>query len=352
MSGEPVGVGLVGYGMSGSSLHAPLIGAEPRLRLRAVVSSDPARVHRDLPDVPVVPTLDALLADDGAELVVVAAPNPVHHALAAAALRADRHVVVDKPFTVTAAEADELVELAAERGRSLAVFHQRRWDGDFATVRRCVEAGVLGRVAVYAAHYDRFRPAPADAWAERVVPGAGVLYDLVSHLVDQALCLFGPPRDVWADVRAQRPGAVVDDYVHLVLGYGSLRVLLRAGSLVRDPGPRFAVHGDAGSLVTHGADGQIAAMLAGARPGDAGWGAPGPDRYATLTTTVAGLPLTGRLDGAPGAYETFYREIAAAVRGAGPVPVTGQEGRATVRVLESAAESGRTGQVVRLGGAR
>ena len=349
MIGAPVGVGLVGYGMSGSSLHAPLIGAEPALRLRAVVSSDAARVHRDLPDVPVVPSLDAMLGDDGVELVVVAAPNQAHHALAGAALRADRHVVVDKPFTVTAAEADELVALAAERGRALAVFHQRRWDGDFVTVRRCVEAGALGRVAVYAAQYDRFRPAPTLRWTEHAVPGAGVLYDLVSHLVDQALCLFGPPVDVSADVRAQRPGAVVDDYAHLVLGYGSLRVLLRAGSLVSDPGPRFTVHGDAGSLVTHGVDGQIAAILGGARPGDPGWGAPVPDRYATLTGSVAGLRSTGRVDGAPGAYETFYRAVAAAVRGAGPVPVTGEEGRATVRVLEAAVESSRTGRVVPLG---
>jgi scyllo-inositol 2-dehydrogenase (NADP+) len=346
MSGQPIGVGLVGYGVAGSSLHAPLIGAEPGLRLRAVVSRNADRVHRDLESVQVVPTAAELLADPEVRLVVVAAPNAVHGELAAAALRAGRHVVVDKPFTVSSAEADELIALAARQGRLLAAFHQRRWDGDFRTVERCVRDGVLGRVGTYAAHYDRFRPEPAARWRERDEPGAGLLYDLGPHLVDQALHLFGPPETVVADVRAQRPGAVVDDYFHLVLGYGRLRVILHAGSLVRAPGPRFAVHGDAGSLVTHGIDGQVAALLAGRRPGDDGWGAQGDDWDCTLSTEVAGLPLTGRLAGAPGAYETFYRELAAAIRGEGPVPVPAEDARDSIRVLETARRSSADGRTL------
>ena len=212
-----------------------------------------------------------LLDDPEIELVVVAAPNAAHHELARAALLAGRHVVVDKPFTLTSAQADDLIDVAAREDRRLTVFHQRRWDADYRTVRHCVQAGVLGRLGTYVARYDRFRPT-VDA-RDRPIPGAGVLYDLGPHLIDQALHLFGLPDDVLADVTAQRPGSGADDYVHLVLRYGPLRVVLHAGSLVREPGPRFEVHGDAASLVTRGRDGQVAALLAGRRPGDPGWGA-------------------------------------------------------------------------------
>ncbi|WP_214370528.1 Gfo/Idh/MocA family oxidoreductase [Pseudonocardia sp. H11422] len=289
MSGDAIGVGLVGYGTSGADLHAPLIAAEPRLRLRAVVSGKPDRVHRDLPSVPVVQAATHLLDDPAVELVVVAAPNAVHHELARAALLAGRHVVVDKPFAVTSAEADELIELAGRQDRRLSIFHQRRWDNDFLTVKRCVRGGVLGQVSTYIARYDRFSPDPVvHRWQERDQPGAGLLYDLGAHLIDQAVNLFGLPETVLADVRAQRTGAVVDDYFHLVLGYGQLRVILHAGSLIRPPGPRFEVHGHAGSFVKHGLDGQIAALLAGRRPGDAGWGMEDEQRYGTLTADAGG----------------------------------------------------------------
>jgi scyllo-inositol 2-dehydrogenase (NADP+) len=343
---DGVGVGLVGYGMAGSSLHAPLITAEPRLRLRAAVTSNPDRVHRDLPDLPVVPTLAALLDDPAVELVVVATPNAAHHDLARTALLAGRHVVVDKPFTVTSAEADDLIALAGERGLALCVFHQRRWDADQLTIRRCVEEGLVGRVSTFVARFDRFKPGPNTRWTEEDRPGAGVLYDLGAHLIDQALGLFGTPETVWADLGAQRPGGGAVDYVHVVLRYGPLRAILHAGSLVRAPGPRFEVHGDRGSFVKDGMDGQIAAILAGARPGDPGFGAEPPERYGSLTTELAGLTSTGRLASVPGSYATFYREMAAAVRGEGPVPVPAEQARDVVRVIECAMASSRDGRVV------
>jgi scyllo-inositol 2-dehydrogenase (NADP+) len=346
---EPIGVGLVGYGLAGSVLHAPLIAAEPRLRLHAVASSRPERVRRDLPAVRVVATPDALLEDPAVELAVVAAPNALHHRLAGAALRAGRHVVVDKPLVTSSAEADELIGLAGEQGRLLSVFHNRRWDGDYLTVRHCVRAGLLGRVSTYIARYDRFAPRPAGGWREGEGPGAGVLWDLGAHLVDQALALFGPPATVMADVGRQRPGALTDDYFHLVLGYGELRAILHAGSLVRAPGPRFEVHGDKGSFRKYGVDGQAAALEAGARPGDPGWGSDPEDRYGSLTTEVAGLEVTGRLATLPGSWQSFYRGVAEAIRGEGPVPVTGEEARATVRIIERALESGRQGRVVAAG---
>jgi len=343
---QPIGVGLVGYGVSGSVLHAPLVTAEPRLRLHAVASRHPERVHRDVPGVPVVPTPPELLEDPGVELVVVAAPNTLHYELAGLALAAGRHVVVDKPFVTRSSEADELIRLAERQGRLLSVFQNRRWDNDYLTVERCVRAGTLGRVSTYIARYDRFRPRPAGGWREQDLPGSGTLYDLGSHLIDQALHLFGLPGTVMADVRAQRPGGAVDDYLHVVLGYQELRAILHAGSLVRAPGPRFEVHGDQGSFVKHGLDPQEKALRSGRRPGDPDWGVDPPDRYGTLTTGTAGLELTGRLATLPGSYESFYREMAAAILGKGPVPVAAEAARDTVAVIEYALQSSTEGRVV------
>ena len=326
-----IGVGLIGYGLGGAVFHAPLIQAEPRLRLHVVVTSRAGQVERDHPGVRVVASADELLADPAVELVVVAAPNAVHHELAAAALLAGRHVVVDKPFTLTTADADELIALAESEDRLLSVFQSRRWDGDFLTVRRCLEAGLLGRVSSFISRYDRFRPAPKGGWKEEDVPGSGILWDLGPHLVDQALQLFGLPETVWADLHVQRPGVEAVDYVHLVLGYGRLRVLLHAGMELRDPGPRFEVHGDRGSLLTRGLDLQ--------------------EVDATLTTEVAGLELRGRLAGVPDDHGAFYAAMAAAVAGEGPVPVTAAEARDTVMVIEHALASSHEGRVVRVGAA-
>jgi scyllo-inositol 2-dehydrogenase (NADP+) len=344
-----IGVGLAGYGLGGSVFHAPLIQAEPGLRLHAVVTSRDEQVRRELPGVGAVGSAAELLEDPAVELVVVAAPNAVHHQLAAAALRAGRHVVVDKPFALSTADADELIGLAEATDRRLSVFHNRRWDSDFLTVRRCLEAGVLGDVSTFTSRYDRFRPVPKGSWKEQDVPGSGVLWDLGPHLVDQALQLFGLPETVWADVGVQRPGVEAVDYLHLALGYGRLRVLLHAGMEVRDPGPRFEVHGDRGSFVKHGMDLQEQALRAGGRPGDPGWGSEPPDRHGTLTGEVAGLELRGRLESVPGDYGAFYAAMAAAIRGDGPVPVPAAEARDVIMVIELALASAREGRVVRVG---
>jgi len=328
MRQDAIGVGLIGYGLGGSVFHAPLIEAEPRLRLHAVVTSRAGQVERDHPGVRVVGSAAELLEDPAVELVVVAAPNAVHHELAAAALAAGRHVVVDKPFTLTTADADDLIALAERQDRLLSVFQSRRWDGDFLTVRRCLEAGLLGRVSSFESRYDRFRPAPKGGWKEEDVAGSGLLWDLGPHLIDQALQLFGLPETVWADLQVQRPGVEAVDWVDLVLGYGRLRVLLRAAMEVRDPGPRFEVHGDRGSLLT--------------------WGLDRPEVDATLTTEVAGLELRGRLAGLPGDHGAYYAAMAAAVAGQGPVPVTAAEARDVIMVIEHALESGRQGRVVRV----
>ncbi|WP_244433809.1 Gfo/Idh/MocA family oxidoreductase [Azospirillum sp. B506] len=300
-------VGLLGFGLAGSVFHAPLIRSEPRMRLTAVASSRIDDIRRGAPGAEAT-TAEAVIADPDIDLVVIATPNTSHAPLAREALLAGKHVVIDKPMATSAAEADELIELAKRQGRLLSVFHNRRWDNDFLTLRACLEAGEIGRPYHYEAHYDRFRPQIKQGWRERTLAGSGVLFDLGAHLIDQALTLFGMPDRILADVGSQRPDAQVDDWFHIVLGYGPMRAILHCGTVVCRPGPRFRLLCDGGSFLKHGMDGpgggparrpHADGTQAGARtirrispcwPGptvrNAGW-RPFP---ATIPPTIAGLP--------------------------------------------------------------
>ncbi len=329
-------VGLVGYGMAGSIFHAPVIAAVEGLRLTTVVSGRPADVARDLPGVAVVGAAEAAFADPAIDLIVIATPNTTHAALAQAALEAGKHVVIDKPMTTTLAEADALVALAARQGRMLSVYHNRRWDGDFLTIRTLLADRRLGEVYAYEAHYDRFRPEIKAGWRERALPGSGVLFDLGSHLVDQALVLFGLPETVTADVFAQRPGARVDDYFHIVLGYGKRRAIVHASSLVREPGPHFTLHGDGGSFVKYGLDTQEAALKAGRPVGAPGWGDDDPTAFGRLVDASGARETIPTL---PGSYAGYYAAVAAAIARGGPVPVSAESARDVIAVLEAARRS-------------
>ncbi|WP_129357129.1 oxidoreductase [Sorangium cellulosum] len=339
-------VGLIGYGLAGAVFHAPLIRSVPRLRLAAIATRREGQVMTDHSGVAVHPTPEVLIAEPGIDLVVIATPNETHFPLARAALEAGKHVVVDKPFTITSAEADELIALAARRGRLLSVFQNRRWDADFRTVRHCIEQGLLGEVASYEAHFDRFRPAIKQGWREQESPGSGILYDLGAHLIDQALLLFGPPRAVTADLLAQRPGARAVDYFHLTLDHGRRRVILRSSTLAREPGPRFAVHGAGGSFLKYGIDGQEEALKAGKRPGAPAWGQEDPRWHGTLLTADGERRV---IESLPGAYEAYYEGIAAAILDGGPPPVRAEEARDVIRVIEAAMKSSAERRTIALG---
>lgn len=351
-----VRVGLVGYGFSGSTFHAPVLAAAEGLRLTAVVSSKADRVRADWPDVRTYRHLHEILADADVDVVVLTSPNTEHFPQAKAALEAGKHVVVEKPFTVTSREADDLIDQAARRGLVLSVYHNRRWDNDFRTVRRVLDTGLLGRVHSYEAHFDRYRPEVRQRWREQDLPGSGILYDLGPHLIDQALVLFGSPQTVTADLAIQRLDGASLDVFHVVLGYPQLRVSLSAGMLMRSPGPRFALHGDRGSFVKHGLDPQEEALKQGRRPprcrADGGvddrndWGADPPDAYGLLVTEVDGLELASRIPTEQGYYPAYYRELAAAIRNGEPPPVAAAAGRDTIRVIELAHESDRSGRRV------
>lgn len=338
----PLRTGLIGYGLSGARFHAPLLAAEPAFTLAAVATRRAEDVSRDWPGVRVL-SQDALLADPSLALVIIATPNDTHAALTERALLAGKHVVVEKPFTLEAAEASRLDALARERGLCLTVFHNRRWDGDFLTVRQLLEQGRLGRLFSVESHFDRFRPRVKARWKEEDVPGGGTLWDLGSHLIDQALQLFGLPESISADLGRQRTGARATDWFHLVLRYGELRVLLHSGSVVHAPWPRFVLQGEGDAWHKDGLDPQEEQLGAGLRPGMAGWGVEPPERSGRLS-------LGGSVPGLPGRYEAFYRQLAAAIAGEGPVPVTAESAGQVVRVIQAAVRSAEEGRRIPLQG--
>ncbi|MCY1671326.1 oxidoreductase [Novosphingobium sp. SL115] len=330
-------VALVGYGYAGNTFHAPLIAAEPRLHLAAVVSRDAAKVRADFPDMRVEADIAVVLADPGIDLVVIATPNDSHAPLAHTAIDAGKAVVVDKPLALTLAEGRGIADHAARRGTLLSVFHNRRWDGDFLTLQRMIGEGQIGQVAHFESHFDRFRPVVRNRWRENPGPGSGVWADLGPHLVDQALCLFGMPERVMASVGTLRDGAQTDDWAHVVLEYPRLRCVLHAGMLVAGGSPRFVVHGDKGSIVTHGLDPQEGQLVGGMRPGAADWGYNG-----AVLDLFDGDGIKTALPIAAGDYPRFYADIAAALGGAAP-PVNVAQALDVMAVVEAAARAANCG---------
>jgi scyllo-inositol 2-dehydrogenase (NADP+) len=283
----------------------------------------------------------AAIADPDIGLVVIATPNATHFPLAKAALEAGKHVVIDKPFAVTADEADALIALAAARSRMLSVFHNRRWDGDFRTVRALVESGRLGEIMLCEMAWDRFRLERRDNWKDAGGPGTGLLFDLGSHLIDQALLLFGAPDSLAADLAVQRAEAVADDYFALTLHYGAHRVVLGCSTLVAAPRPRFALHGAGGSFVKYGLDPQEAAMDAGATPGLPGFGIEEP-RWHGIFTAPDGARET--VETLPGRYLAFYEGVVRAIAGGASPPVDPAEARDGLRLIERARRSAGEGR--------
>ncbi|RBD09391.1 oxidoreductase, partial [Xanthomonas oryzae pv. oryzae] len=253
---KPFNLAVVGYGYVGRTFHAPLIASTPGLQLHSVVSSKPQQPQADFPGINVVADLDSALADPALDAVVLATPNQTHAPFALQALAAGKHVLVDKPFALDVAQAQQMVDAANAAGRIISVFQNRRWDADFLTVRRLIEEGQLGDVMEFHSHFDRYRPQIRDRWRESESPGAGLWYDLGPHLLDQALQLFGVPQGIGADLQRQRDQARSVDYFHVTLHYPRLRAILHAGSLVADSSLRFAVHGTRGSYLKHGLDTQ------------------------------------------------------------------------------------------------
>ncbi|WP_406649869.1 oxidoreductase [Aliisedimentitalea scapharcae] len=335
-------VGLLGYGNAGRVFHAPLIVAEPRLELTRIGSRDFS--DKTLPQGATgAPILD-VVNDPDIDLVVVATPNDSHASLAELALRAGKHVVVDKPFTLDSGSAARIVQLAEDTGKMLSVFQNRRWDGGYLTARDVVDDGLLGSISYGAFHFDRYSPAIKDRWREWDRPGAGILYDLGPHLVDQIVVLFGMPDAVTANLARQRQGAVVDDFFHIVLEFGPTRIVAHASSLMPDHAPRISLFGARACLFQYGFDGQEDALKRGERPGDPQWGQTPGGRAEIVDMNGERRALKLR----DGQYEAFYAGIADAICDGAPLAVTGSQALEVMRVLDAAKISGQTGTRVML----
>lgn len=325
--------------MSSRVFHAPLISTNPELRLTHIVQPHGDEAANTYPQAKIARGLDTLLADGAVQLVVVATPNSTHFEVASRALSAGKHVVVDKPFTISTSEADTLIALSRKTGRILSVFQNRRWDGDFLTVKQILETRLLGRVAEFENRFDRFRPVRnPKAWREQALPGSGLLYDLGSHLLDQALVLFGRPSTIYAELHRQREDAVADDRIEVHLDYPQLRVMVKAGMLVCEPSPRFVLYGTQGSYVKYGLDPQEAALKSGALPNQPDWGKEKEDAWGTHARCDP-APQRTKYPTLPGSYPSYYTNIARALRGEEELAVKPEQARDVIRLIELAEQS-------------
>ena len=336
---DNIRVAIIGYGYASKTFHAPLISGTPGMTLAAVSSSDEGKVRIDWPAVSVVAEPRQLLDDPNIDLIVIPTPNDTHFPLAKAALEAGKHVVVDKPFTVTLSQARELDAVARSRGRLLSVFHNRRWDSDFLTVKSLINEGLLGEVCYFESHFDRYRPRIRDRWRERGGPGSGIWFDLGPHLLDQAICLFGLPVSMTVDLAQLRPGAQSTDYFHAVLVYPQRRVILHATLLAAAETARFIVHGSRGSYIKYGLDPQEERLKNGERLPQEDWGYDMRDGILT------------RIDGEdrseeswltlPGDYPAYYAAIRDALNGNGENPVPASQAIQIMELIELGIESAK-----------
>lgn len=337
-----INTGIIGFGLSGRVFHLPFLQLNPGFRIRKIVERNSDDSKTFYPEVDVVRNYTDLLTDPGIDLVVICTPNHLHFPMAKDSLKAGKHIVVEKPFTIHTAEADELIKLSEESGKKIFVYHNRRWDGDFLTIRKLLKSGALGDLNEYEAHFDRFRPEiPVNAWREEKSNGGGVLYDLGSHLIDQALALFGVPLELEAEITSQRNGSRVDDFFRILLIYKNMNVILTSGMLVDDPGPRYILHGVLGSFIKYGIDPQENDLRQGLVPENNNWGVENPDKWGLVTIDYLDLNVHGAIETEAGCYQEFYRNVYDSLVNNEGMAIQPVEARNVVRIIEIAFESSR-----------
>lgn len=341
---DALNVALIGYGYAGKTLHAPLIDSVEGLQLVAVCSSNAEKVWADHASVNVSATPDELFIQSNIDVVVIATPNHTHFDLARRALLAGKHVVVDKPFTVTAAQARELTALAEQLGLVLSVFHNRRWDADFLTVRKLITSAKLGELISFESRFDRYRPEVRLRWREQAGEGSGLWYDLGPHLVDQALQLFGCPIAIQANFAIQRKNAQVVDCFEVFLRYTNLHVSLHASMLVADESPRFVIRGSSGSYIKYGLDTQEDALKRGDLPGSTKWGRDPRDGVLQMTQDNS----SGAVPTIAGDYRQYYAKFRDAILLKTPNPVLSADAVLTMELIELACKSTELGCEMRV----
>ena len=335
-------VGLIGFGFVSKTFHAPLLLATEGYRITKVSSRHPDDVRALLSKVDVVADPEALATDQNIDLVVIASPNETHAPLAELAMRAGRNVVVDKPFTITVQQARHLAAVARDKKVVLSVFQNRRWDSDFLTVQTAIRGEVTGRLVQFESRIDRYRPEVRERWREVPGPGAGLLYDLAPHLIDQSLVLFGIPDTVQATLALQRTGARTDDFFQVVLRYGEMVATLQAGSLVSGGSARFAVHGERASFIKHKPDIQEDQLRAGVVPGSPEWGIDPDDAILYEGATSDRLAVAATR----GDQRRYYFALRDALLGKGRNPVPAEQGATVMAIIEACIRSHNEGRRV------
>jgi predicted dehydrogenase len=328
-------VAILGFGLSGRYLQAPFFLANPNFRLKTIVSQNqnPQDIY---PGVQKATSLDAVLADPEIDLVSIASPNETHFEYTQRSLQAGKHVLVEKPFTATATEAETLLKMAKDLGRHLFVFQNRRWDSDFLTVKKAIEEGLIGEVLSYEAHFNRYKPVlNPKKWKEVVAPGNGILYDLGSHILDQTILLFGKPQSFWGQTFTQREHSEIDDAFDIRLDYGKIKVTLKSSLLVREDTPRYIIQGTKGSFVKHGIDVQEDHLkLMGLLPGMPGFGIEPEENWATINTNVGNLHIRGRVETLPGNWMPLFQNMHEVIQGTAAPAIDLEDIVEQVRIME------------------
>jgi len=343
-------VGLASFGMSGKVFHAPILSHHQGFELAKVLERSKSELKDFYPESVSVKTFNELIDDNSIELIVVNTPDNTHFEYAQKALKAGKHVVVEKPFTRTVAQGEELINLADKHGKVLSVFQNRRWDGDFLTIKKILENEYLGRLVEFESYYMRYRNfIQPDTWKESAVHGIGVAYNMGSHMVDQAVALFGIPEAVWADIDKMRSGSEIDDYYHIRLIYPDVKVTLKASLLVREEVPRYTLHGAKGSFLKYGLDPQEEMLKKGGYPTMPGWGKEPESRWGILNTEINGVHIRGKVETCAGNYAAYYDNIYAAIRKRAELEVTAEQALIVIHLINSAFESSRSGMNVEIG---
>ncbi len=338
----PIRTALVGYGSVAEKMHAPLISVCPDLDFVAVVERNGKRCEEKFPNVRTFESLEDLLASDAADLICITTPNEFHFPMAKQCLLAGKHVVVDKPVTIFSHQAEELEKIATEKNLICSVFHNRRYDGDYRTLRKLVAYQTLGDLVYLESHFDRFRPEVSENWREKEVPGNGITYDLGSHLIDQVVLLFGKPTSIFADIQKQRENAVADDYFDISLFYPSFKARVTAGVLVNVPTPKFLLLGQKGSYQKFYLDVQEQAFKDGRIPDGKDWGVDPEERWGKLYLENEIIPYPTL----NGDYRIFYQNVADAILKDTPLQVTLPQTISVLKIIEAAFISAREGRKI------
>lgn len=344
---SPIKIGIIGFGLSGQIFHAPFLHVHNGFEIKKVVERHDKKSKKIYPYVEVVKDFNELIHDPEIDLIIHCTPNIYHFPYVKESLLAGKHVVIEKPFTPTSKEADELIGLAGSKDLKIFVYQNRRWDGDFLTIKKIFENDILGTIRYYEAHFDRYSPKrKRAAWRDESLPGSGILFDLGSHLIDQVLHLFGKPEMIFADIQSQRQHSIVDDYFKLNLKYKQLEVVLTAGMLVKKQGPRFTIHGDKGTFMKYGIDPQEALLNQGIMPGADQWGVEDPKFHGLIVTDDKGPDDVKIIETEAGNYMKFYQNVYDVLIDRKEMDVKPGEARNVIRLIELAFESKVTGKVL------